>query len=558
MSGFELSLFKSHEVAHALLVICLAAASGLALGSVRIGGFKLGVAGVLFTGLAFGHLGYSIDARVLEFLRELGLILFVYCIGLQMGPGFFASFRRQGLPLNLLAASIIILGAALAYGIGRWGGVDPMIALGLFSGASTNTPSLAAAQQAVRDFYPALSESVPLTGLGYAVAYPFGVVGTMLSMLVIRRLFRVDAVKEAEEFHLGIERSNPAVTTINLQVKNPNLFGMTIGQIPSLSESGVVISRVMHDGRLQIASAEMALSSGDILHAVGSKERLDQLRVIVGSESPIDLKAVGGGIVSRRVIVTRSIVLGRTIEDLDLTGRHGVTITRVSRAGVEFAASRGFRVEFGDTLVIVGEAEAVERISHEVGNSPQMLRHPQLIPFFVGIAFGVFVGQIPIHVPGFGSTLRLGLAGGPLLAAILFSRLGHVGRLTWYMPMSANFMLRELGIVLFLACVGLKSGGPFVETLSSGSGLTWLLFGAVITAVPLLAVAAVARATLKLNFTSICGLLAGAMTDPPSLAFAGGLVKSDAPSVSYATVYPLVMLLRVLFAQILAVAVFRA
>jgi putative transport protein len=509
---------------------------------------------VLFSGLLAGHilhrLGIELGQPVLEFAREFGLILFVYTIGMQVGPGFLASLRKQGLPLNLMAGSIVILGALITLGI--WSldrqRVPITAAVGLFAGSTTNTPSLAAAQQALKD-KGITPEEAAIPGMAYAVAYPFGIIGIIVTMLGIRAIFRISPAKEGEALAAVLERDRPKLTSMNLEVRNANLEGLALSQIPSLGGSGVVISRVVSNGRATVAVGDTKIHLGDHVLAVGAREKLEELKLIVGAESKVDVKEVSTNINARRILVTKSRVLGETVADLHLSERFGVMVTRVSRAQVELPPA-GTRLQFGDSLVVVGEEQAISAAAAELGDSVKQLDHPQIIPVFIGIALGVIVGAWPLNI-GLPAPVRLGLAGGPLLVAIVLSRLGNIGPLVWYMPASANFMLRELGICLFLACVGLRSGAGFWDTLVRGHGVYWMGLAAIITLVPLLLVALIARGIYKLNYMTLCGLLAGSMTDPPALAFATNMTGSDAPSVSYATVYPLVMLLRVLCAQVL-------
>jgi putative transport protein len=550
-------LFRTESVAQVSVILALVVGTGLALGSIRVFNVGLGIAGVLFSGLVVGHQvhqsGIPLNQHVLEFAREFGLILFVYTIGVQVGPGFIASLRKNGLPLNLMAAAIVVLGALITVGI--WAmdkqRVPAPAAVGLFAGSTTNTPSLAAAQQALKD--KGVSASVAaIPGMAYAVAYPFGIVGIILTMLLIRAVFRISPQAESEALARLLERDRPKLTSINLEVKNPNLEGLPVVKVPTLAESGVVISRIMSQGKAQVATRDIRLHLGDVLHAVGPRDSLEQLRLIVGTESNVDVKQMPGNITARRIVVTKAHVLGETVAELDLGRRFGVMVTRVNRAEVELPPA-GTPLQFGDTVVVVGEEDAIKQVAAELGDSVRQLNHPQIVPIFIGIALGVIVGSWPIDI-GLPAPVKLGLAGGPLLVAIVLSRLGNFGPVVWYMPASANFMLRELGITLFLACVGLRSGAGFWETLVHGTGLYWMGVAAVITLAPLLIVAMVARAIYKLNYLTLCGLLAGSMTDPPALAFATHFTGSDAPSVSYATVYPLVMIMRVLAAQVLVLA----
>lgn len=552
-----IQLLTEESVARTVILLGVAGAAGSALGKIRIGGVSLGVAGVLFIGLLLGHFKLSVDHQVLEFVREFGLIIFVYTLGLQIGPGFFGSLRARGLMLNGFAAAIVLLGSVVAVVLIRSDALDLAAGVGLLSGATTNTPSLAAAQQALKQV-GAAEGAAAVQGLAYAVAYPFGIVGIILTMVIVRRLFRVDVKAEvaaAEEAHAPV-RPKPA--TRNFEVRNPNLVGRPLGKVPGLAGSGVVVSRFSRNGVVEVAKPETLLRLGDILHAVGPEEGLDELRVVVGADAGVDLKAMPGSVTNRRLIVTRSDIFGRELGEVDVFEEQDVVVTRVTRGGIEFTATPAFRLQFGDVLMVVGEEPRIDVVAAAVGNSNKALNSPQPIPFFLGIALGVIVGAIPFAVPGLPAAVKLGLAGGPLIVAILLSRIANTGPLVWYLPPNANHMLREVGITLFLAAVGLKSGEKFVEVLLGGSGLSWLMFGAIVTAVPLLIVGLLARAWKKLNYAELCGLLAGSMTDPPALAFAQQTTGSDAPAVSYATVYPLVMLLRVFSAQLIVFLLYQA
>jgi putative transport protein len=554
------ALLDGTSAAGAVLVLSIVAALGLALGAVRIRGVGLGIAGVLFVGLALGHFGVHVEERTREFARELGLVLFVYSIGLQVGPGFLASLRRHGLRLNLLAASVVVLGAAVALVLRFAGGIEAPALVGLLSGATTNTPSLAAAQQALREAIAdpaARAAASKLPGLGYAVAYPFGVLGVILVMLAVRAAFRVSLRKEAEDLEKSHAAEVPPLARANLEVANPNLEGMPLGKVPTLDASGIVVSRIWQDGTLQVPRPETRLRLGDVLLAVGTREELDALRVVVGKESSLDLRRMPSAITSKRLIVTRTAATGKTVAALDFARRFGVQITRVSRAEVEMSATPDYELQYGDTVIAVGEAGDIPKVAAELGDSPKTLNYPHLVPMFAGIALGIVVGSVPFSLPGVPSPVRLGLAGGPLLVAIALSRIGTIGPLVWYMPISANYALRETGIVLFLAAVGLGAGDVFVQTLVHGDGLYWLACGVALTVVPLLAVALAARLALGLNYLTLCGLLAGSMTDPPALSFATAVSGSEAPSLAYATVYPLTMILRVLSVQLLVIYLVR-
>ena len=550
-------LLTEESVARTVILLGVAGAAGSALGKIRVGGVSLGVAGVLFAGLFLGYLKLAVDPHVLEFVREFGLIIFVYTLGLQIGPGFFGSLRARGLMLNGFAAAIVLLGAGLAVAFIRGGYVGLPAGVGLLSGATTNTPSLAAAQQALKQV-GVEDSAAAVQGLAYAVAYPFGIIGIILTMVLVRRAFRVDVKAEVAAAEAAHAPARPKPATRNFEVRNPNLVGRALGKVPGLAGSGVVVSRFSRGGVVEVAKPETLLRLGDILHAVGPEEGLDELRVVVGADAGVDLKSLPGSVTNRRLIVTRSDVFGRELGEIEVLAEQDVVVTRVTRGGIEFTATPGFRLQFGDVLMAVGEEPRIAAVAAAVGNSNKALNSPQPIPFFLGIALGVVVGAIPLAVPGLPAAVKLGLAGGPLIVAILLSRVANTGPLVWYLPTNANHMLREVGITLFLAAVGLKSGEKFMEVLMGGDGLRWLLFGAVITAVPLVVIGVFVRAWKKLNYAELCGLLAGSMTDPPALAFAQQTTGSDAPAVSYATVYPLVMLLRVFSAQLIVFLLYQA
>jgi putative transport protein len=558
MSGLH-ELSTSQPIAYAVLVLCLIAMSGLALGSLRVRGIGLGTAGVLFAGIAFGHFGFQIDHHILEFVREFGLILFVFTIGLQLGPGFFASLRKEGLRLNALAATTVLVGA-LVTAVSAWlFKIDGAAALGVFSGATTNTPSLGAAQQTMATLGNISVERAALPALAYAVSYPIGIVGIIATLLFLRFAFRIDAEFEAEMFHAEGKRDVQPLKRINLLVENINLDGIPISEVPSLHETGVTISRIRRAGEkaVQTATGDTALSIGSTILVVGTRPNLHRFQMVVGRETDTDLFKAPGDITFRRVVVTRAAVLGKTIGELGFDHRYDVAVTRVNRAGIEMTAVADLRLQFGDRLQVVGDEEGLTKVSTVLGNSVKALNETQFIPVFLGISLGVIAGVIPFQFPGLPVPVRLGIAGGPLILAILLSRIGHIGRLVWHMPANANLAFRELGITLFLACVGLKAGAQFFAMVFSASGLVWLVAALAVTMIPLLLIGFIARAGLKLNYMTICGLIAGSMTDPPALAFAGAISKSDAPSVAYATVYPLTMLLRIITAQALVFVLCR-
>ena len=546
-------LTGTNEVALAVLVLSIITVTGLALSAVKFRGIGIGVTGVLFAGLFFGHLGWNIDEHVLQFLKEFGLILFVFTIGLEIGPGFFASLRREGLPVNLCAAAIVIGGAALTILVAKILGIAPLAAAGLFSGATTNTPSLGAVQQAITMLPHAEAAAKGLPALAYAAAYPGGVVGIILCVALLPRILRIDTRRETEEFEEVRRGRLVPLRGRHLSISNPNLAGLTISQIPGLRGSGIVISRIRNaaSGEIHVATGDESLHIGDTILAIGTPESLESLKVIVGSDSDDDLLGGAPGILHRRIIVTRKEPLGKSLRELALHTAYGVLVTRVQRGSLELPGDPSMRLQYGDDLMVVGDARGLDQVSAILGNSPRELGITNYLPVFLGIALGVAAGLVPIALPGLPASVRLGLAGGPLVVAILLSRIGQIGRVVWYMPAEANLALREMGIVLFLACVGLKAGAKFLPTLMSPEGLSWLLGGFCITLVPLLVVGIAARLTLKMNYVTLSGLIAGSMTDPPALAFANTMIGGNSASISYAAVYPLTMILRILCAQLL-------
>jgi len=549
-----IELPQTQPVAWAVLLLSLIGGAGLSLASLKIRGIGLGVAGVLFAGIIAGHLGLHIEAEILDFVREFGLILFVFTIGLQLGPAFFASLKKEGLKLNLLAVSVVLLGVVVTLFVVRGLlGVDLIASLGLFTGATTNTPSLGAAQQTLKSLGETFADKTSIPALAYAVAYPGGVFGIIFVLLLLRSVFRINPEMEAEQHRAEQRKDISPVERMNILVQNPNLEGVAIGDIPGRGEIGIVVSRIKRADSADVlpATDQTRLRQGDIILAVGARENLEKLRIILGREAELNLFKLPGRVGTRKIIVTHSGVIGKTIDELAFDERFGVTITRVARADIEMTALPGLRLQFGDTVQVVGEEESIANVTKELGNSVRALNQTNFIPIFVGIVLGIAFGMLPVYLPGMPVPVRFGIAGGPLLVAIILSRMGRVGPLVWYMPANANTAFRELGIVLFLACVGLKAGQKFFATVFTQDGLMWLLGGFAITVIPLIVVGVIARAVMKVNFTTLSGLLAGSMTDPPALAFANAICKSDAPSVSYAAVYPLTMLLRIVTLQIL-------
>ena len=546
-------LHHINPVASTVLVFALTAALGIGIGRIKLRGIGLGVAGVLFSGILLGHFGFKVEKEVLEFVRDFGLVLFVYTIGLQLGPGFFTSLRREGLPLNLMAATIVLMGAGIALAISHFGKIDIAAAVGLFSGATTNTPSLGAAQQALRSLELADASRIELPALGYAVAYPFGIIGIILSMIFFRVLFRVDLKRETAEFARRQRRDDVSIERMNIAVTDERIRDVAVRAIPGREGLKVTISRIRRAGDKQVhaVTGDTLVSAGDLLLAVGPADDLVKFCRLIGKPSDIDLRSMSGDVGLRRIVVTRRQALGKSVGQIGFDRVHGVTVTRLVRSGVEMPVSASIRLQFGDVLQVVGGVKQIESAAQEVGDSSKELNHTHFGALFVGICAGILLGLIPLKFPGVPVAVRLGAAGGPLLAAILFSQVGRVGPLVSYMPDNANIALREFGIILFLACVGLKAGGHFFELLLNGDGLLWMSYGSLITVVPLLIVGLFGRLVWKLNFMNLCGLLSGSMTDPPALAFANTTAGSDAPALAYAAVYPLTMLLRIVSAQLL-------
>ncbi|MEZ7861640.1 MAG: putative transporter [Aeromonadaceae bacterium] len=545
------------DVALSTSLLALVAVLGLWIGNWRIYGVGLGIGGVLFGGIAVGHfVGYfggQLDMHTLHFIQEFGLILFVYTIGIQVGPGFFASLRTSGLKLNLFAALLVLLGFIVAFLIHKLFGVPLPVILGTYSGAVTNTPSLGAGQQILSELGAQPSE-MGIMGMGYAVAYPFGICGILLTMWLVRLVFKINVEREARHFEQQSGHQKRNLQTINLAVRNPNLDGLMLQEIPSLDDGQVICSRLKRGEALMVPHATTRIQLDDLVHLVGEPEALKRVKLVIGEEVETSLSTQGTDLRVVRVVVTNEQVLSKSLLELDLKVKYDVVVSRLNRAGVELVPGNHSTLQFGDILNLVGRPEAIEAVASLVGNAQQKLQQVQMLPVFIGIGLGVVLGSIPFYIPGFPAALKLGLAGGPLVVALILSRIGSIGPLYWFMPPSANLALRELGIVLFLAVVGLKAGGNFVETLVQGEGVLWMAFGVAITLIPLCTVAVLARWLAQINYLTLCGLLAGSMTDPPALAFANNLhPTSEASSLAYATVYPLVMFLRILSPQLLAI-----
>lgn len=548
MDWLQNLLFGS-SVAHSVLILALAIMIGLMLGKIKIGGVSLGTTWILFVGIALSSLGMKIDGEILHFVKEFGLILFVYSIGLQVGPGFFSSFKQGGMTLVSLASLIVFLGVLTAYILHVVTGVDIPTMVGILSGAVTNTPGLGAAQQAYTD---STGITDPNISLGYAVAYPLGVVGIILSMLLLRYLLRID-FKCEDEGLAAISNDQKMPEKFSIEFTNSELDGKKVSYVSQMINRAFVISRIFHsDGSITIADSETRLKTGDKFLIISSPEDMPAVIAFLGHRIEMSDEQWGKNIpnselVSRRILITKSSLNGKRFADLKLRTRFGINITRINRAGVDIIPYQSMELQMGDRVMVVGTLKAIEKVEAVLGNSLKRLNQPNLVTIFIGIALGVILGSIPLmNVP---QPVKLGLAGGPLIVAILIGRFGPHFHLVTYTTISANLMLREVGIALFLAAVGIGAGDGFIDTIVDG-GYRWIGYGAIITIVPLIIVGLIARLGLKMNFYTMMGLISGGMTDPPALAYANSTAGNDMPSISYATVYPVVMFLRVLTAQL--------
>lgn len=549
------SLFMGEGIAHTVLVLSLVITVGIMLGKIKICGISFGVTWILFVGIAAGHFGMTVDHNTLHFIKEFGLILFVFSIGLQVGPGFFSSFKEGGIKLVGCAAAIVALGALTTYVIHLVTGTPMPTMVGVMSGAVTNTPGLGAAQQAYAD---ASGINDPSIALGYAVAYPLGVVGIIMTLIIIRFITRVDFAEENKALEsISSERTN--ADKLSVVFTNGALEGQNIAHLRELINRSFVISRIMHeDGTIVIADGDSVLKIGDRLRVICSADDSEAVVAFFGQQIEMSMEDWGQGqtpqsqLVSRRIIITKPSINGKRLSDLHLRTKYGINITRINRAGIDLIPYQGMELQMGDRVMVVGNEHAIEQVANVLGNSLKKLRQPQLLTIFFGIALGVLLGSIPLmNIP---QPVKLGLAGGPLIVAILVGRFGPHFHLVTYTTMSANLMLREVGLAMFLAGVGIGAGDGFVDAIVNG-GYRWVGYGVIITMVPILVVGLFARLKLKMNYYTLMGLIAGSTTDPPALGYANATAGNDMPAVGYATVYPVVMFLRVLTAQLLILMV---
>ena len=535
------------SIAATLVLYSFVIAAGIYIGKMKIFGVSLGVTFVLFVGILMGHFGYIVDDAILKFVREFGLILFIFSIGLQVGPGFFSSFKKGGMRLNALAVTGIALNVAIVLCIYYFGNINDISALvGVMSGAVTNTPGLAAAQQTISQMTQS-AEEANLMASGYAAAYPLGVVGIILSMFVIKGIFRIKTEDEIKKIEEEQEDSHLKPFLLTIKVSNQLVDGMTLVKLHDVVQTNFVVSRIMGaEGKVTIPKSTTEIHIGDLLLIVCSAQDADRFKAVIGTEVEMDWESTPTPVFSRRIVVTKSQYNGVALGSLRLHNGYNLNCTRVNRAGVDLLATPNLRLQMGDRITVVGNLEDIERLADRLGNSMKRLNQPNLITIFVGIILGIILGSIDI---GFG--MKLGLAGGPLVVAILLSRFGYKAKLVTYTSSSASLLLRELGICLFLASVGIAAGKDFAASVFNYTGMWWVIWGFVITVVPLIIVGCIARGHDKINFLTIMGLMSGGCTDPPALAYANNSTGNDAPAVAYSTVYPLTMFLRVVAAQAL-------
>lgn len=546
------SLFTEHSIAHDVLVYALVIALGVLLGKIKFFGISLGVTFVLFVGIVLAHFGQTVGSvHLLNFIRDFGLILFVFSIGIQVGPGFFSSFKKGGIRMNMLAVFVVLLNVAVAMIIYFCNRDSMTISeiVGILSGAVTNTPGLGAAQQALES---KAVDGTDALSMGYAAAYPLGVVGIILSMIVLKAIFRVKVEDEIKEIESEMENSVSQPSVQTYRVENDLISGKSIKELIEVIDHDFIISRMKKEsGEIVIPTSKTVVNRGDLLLIVCSAQDETVFTSIIGQV--VDMKWESdkeSKVVSRRILVTKSHYNGRTLGSLRLHNGYNLNATRVNRAGVDLLASPNLTLQVGDRITVVGNPEHIERLASRLGNSMKRLHEPNMVTMFIGIFLGIIVGSIPFAIPSMSASMKLGLAGGPLVVAILLSRFGYKFKLVTYTSTSANLMLREIGICLFLASVGLGAGEKFAETVFNAQGLTWVMWGFIITVVPLLIMSIVARAKFKLNYLSIMGLMSGSYTAPPALAYSNKIANNDAPAIAYSTVYPLTMFMRVITAQL--------
>lgn len=548
-------LFYGTSIGHAIFVYCIVIAVGVILGKVKVLGVSLGTTFVLFMGILMGHFGFSVEHNILHFIREFGLILFIFSIGMQVGPGFFSSFKQGGIVLNGLAVLLIFLNITVALGL-YFGlhttSITEMV--GILSGAVTNTPGLGAAQQSLieikgADVSGALNEAM---SMGYAAAYPLGVVGIILSMIIIKAVFRIRLEDETRSIEQETEDSQLKPFVETHQATNKLIAGITVKRLNALIDRDFIITRLKRtDGTFIIPKSDTVIEENDLLLIVTSVQDTEAFDLFVGPVVEMDWEAEPTQVISRRIVVTNSKYVGRKLGSLRLHVGYRLNATRVNRAGIDLLARPNLSLQIGDRITVVGGLDDINRLAARLGNSLKRLNEPNMFTMFIGIMLGILLGSIPLMFPGMTVPMKLGLAGGPLIVAILISSYGYKIKLVTYTNSGANLLLRELGICLFLASVGIAAGKDFASTVFNAQGATWVGYGFLITLIPLLIVGFIARKKFALNYYTIMGLLSGATTDPPALAYANKTANNDAPAVAYSTVYPLTMFLRVISAQLI-------
>lgn len=554
MNWLQDLLTNPNSIAHIVALYAFVIAAGVLLGKIKLFGISLGVTFVLFVGILAGHFGFTGNPAILSFVQDFGLILFVFCIGLQVGPSFFSSFKKGGITMNMLAVGIVALNivVALVLYYALQGRVDIPMMVGILCGAVTNTPGLGAANEALQQLHYQGSE----IAMGYACAYPLGVMGIILSLIAIRYICRVNMQKEAEDIQKE-EEANPHLKPyhIVLKVQNEALSGKKMSQVQNFLARDFVCSRILQDGHVYVPNADTVLRLGDEMNIVCAEDDSEAIQAFIGPKiDGVDWDKQSKQdrpMVSRRILVTQPSINGKTLGELHFSSMYGVNVTRVNRSGMDLFAARQLTLQVGDRVMVVGPQDAIERVAELLGNQLKRLDHPNIVTIFVGILVGILFGSLPIAFPGIPTPVKLGLAGGPLIISILIGRFGHKVKLVTYTTMSANLMLREVGLVLFLASVGIKAGENFVQMVVEGDGMLYVGIGFLITVIPLLIIGMVARWRHKLNYYTLMGLIAGSNTDPPALAYANQISGNDAPAVGYSTVYPLTMFLRILTAQLL-------
>ena len=553
MNWLQDLLTNPNSIAHIVALYAFVIAAGVLLGKIKFFGISLGVTFVLFVGILAGHFGFTGNPAILSFVQDFGLILFVFCIGLQVGPSFFSSFKRGGITLNLLAVGIVFLNIAVALILyfALQGRVDIPMMVGILCGAVTNTPGLGAANEALQQ----LHYQGPEIAMGYACAYPLGVMGIILSMIIIRYICRVDVQRDSDEIQKE-EEANPHMKpyTISLKVQNEALSGKTLSQVQNFLARDFVCTRIIQDGHMITPNANTVLRLGDRMFLVCAEDDSEAIMAFIGPKIEQDWDATNQQdkpMVSRRILVTQPNINGKTLGELHFSSMYGVNVTRVNRSGMDLFAARQLRLQVGDRVMVVGPQDAIERVANLLGNQLRRLDHPNIVTIFVGILCGILFGSLPIAILGMPTPVKLGLAGGPLIISILIGRFGHKVKLVTYTTMSANLMLREVGLVLFLASVGIKAGENFVQMVVEGDGVLYVGLGFLITFIPLIITGIIARWHHRVNYFTLMGLIAGSNTDPPALAYANQIAGNDAPAVGYSTVYPLTMFLRILTAQLL-------